>query len=273
MGLCDCCEEASGWSRYHRDLAAWEAICREMAAEERAARSAMAPGCCALSAYWVQQACGLVLETPLRLAYHSICVCGTAACCFCEPCGDSEKEVFGHHVRMIGNYGHLVQLIRYNLCFEPCAPVYLYHPDVSLKRPPKPQPPASARCCDCGPPKCDCDCDCEICCSLLDRHVRSLLCVFSGPHACHPAPCCGPCPCCRWVDHGTPLPLGRELSVLQAVRCAPGCGDRRPASRTRPGRPPLFCATPGSTPPASACRRLRLRVGGGPAPSLGERVR
>ena len=214
---CDCGKRA--WAQYHADLAAWEAICREMAAEEAAARAAMAPGCCALTAYWVQQACGLVFEVPCRLTYHSICVCGTVTCCFCAPCGDGERAVLHHHEQMVSHYAHLIRLLVFNL-LDPCAPIYLYHPDVSLERPPKPRPPCGC----CGPQECVCDdCDPRSCASLLERHLRSLLCVFSGPHACHPAPCCGPCPCCRWEDRGPPQVL-RQLSVLQAARCAPGCG-------------------------------------------------
>ena len=221
----DCCDcgNKRAWAQYHADLAAWEAICREMAAEEAAARAAMAPGCCALTAYWVQQACGLVFEVPCRLTYHSICVCGTVTCCFCAPCGDGERAVLHHHAQMVSHYAHLTRLLVFNL-LDPCAPIYLYHPDVSLERPPKPRPPPNDCCGCCGPQECVCDdCDPWCCASLLQRHLRSLLCVFSGPHACHPAPCCGPCPCCRWEDDGPPRAL-RQLSVLQAARCAPGCG-------------------------------------------------
>ena len=40
--------------------------------------------------------------------------------------------------------------------------------------------------------------------SHVNRHLRSLLCTYSGMHACHPSHCLGPCPCIAWHSQAQP---------------------------------------------------------------------
>ena len=186
--------------RYEEELAEWKAICDEMTAAEKRAVARFRPDKCELCQYWAQQCVGCCVEIPSRLCYHTTCMVGSYVCC--TTCCDEKRSVWRHHATVVQEYWWITKLLMENLCAHPCTPWYVYHAEVGLARPPKPEPPKG--CCDdmCCPPRpqkeCDCDCSCERIVSHVNRHLRSLLCTFSGMHACHPSHCLGPCPCIAW---------------------------------------------------------------------------
>ena len=47
---------------------------------------------------------------------------------------------------------------------------------------------------------------------FVNRRLRSMLCVYSGVHACHPSYCCGPCPC---VHSATASSAGEPQTSVQ----------------------------------------------------------
>eukprot|EP00966_Prymnesium_polylepis_P295096 6814771-Prymnesium_polylepis.1 len=195
------------YAEYEDELKRWQETCAAMAAEEQHARALSSPGCCELSLYWVQQCAALGLELPLRLSYHagtmalaSCCCVPIASLCCSSDCSMRTTALRDHHHELCQQYCSLTHMLANNICQVPSHPWYVYQADVSLQRPPKPQPPPPrSGCCD---DECDCDCkkdcacDCDDVCdgdcaqkiqSLANRHVRSLLCCFSCHHSCHPA--------------------------------------------------------------------------------------
>jgi len=202
----------------------WEKVCAAMAlAETEAARKneEWATSCPVATCYWLQNAASITTEVPIRWLYHSACG-ATFSLCAITTCGKVEpvKDCAAHHVATQSQYCWL----RYFLCTNLKAPCkkenmwYIYKADVRLKRPPPPEGSGlrgygdgnhgGADCCDCYcdkncQPVCVCRCDCESlmrsCLTdlelLLNREIRSLLCLFSCQSSLHPARCCGPAPC------------------------------------------------------------------------------
>jgi hypothetical protein len=217
--------------QFERELAEWHQICREMDDVEAAALAKLAPGCCELTAYYLQQTTGLCCEVPLRITYHASCALGTYCCCW-APYDPAAKQnhrdaLLGHHTAAINTYGLLTRLIVENLCVRPLTPWYIYHADISLIRPPKPNPPTDpCDCCFVCQRSCECQntCSCERAVYLVNRRLRSLLCTFSGCHACHPASVLGPCPCCKWEDARSAPALFRQPSYAKAARYSPDAG-------------------------------------------------
>ena len=203
-------------------LEEWRVLCAAMAAhEERAARTASPDDCCTLSGYCCLQCTGLVFELPFRCCYHAACIASSTGCIWLT-CGAAElpARLFGHHWLTLREYYYLAHMMLTNFQ-NPTNPVYIYKPDVRLRRPPHPnckdgsgRTPGQGDCCCCCTftPTCTGDCThcftpvtvcCETdCCSCMDwfepllyREIRSLLCVFSCLSACHCGRCCGPLPC------------------------------------------------------------------------------
>lgn len=198
-------------------LEEWRLLCAAMTAhEERAARTASPDGCCILSGYCCLQCMGLVLEVPCRGCYHACCLAASTGCVWLTCGAELPASIGGHHALTLQEYYYLAHLIVSNLG-QPFDPVYIYKPDVRLKRPPPPgrtadaaarrAPPAKKDCCTCSctptcdncTPGCTPELECCTCMSwfepLLHREIRSLLCVFSCLSACHCGRCCGPLPC------------------------------------------------------------------------------
>ena len=216
---------ASASSQYELDLKEWEQICAEMAATEAASLATNAPDGADLTSYWAQQCVGLCCELPLRVGYHSTCTAGAFCCCWHPTC-DKEQIVLAHHAFHVQSYWWLTRLLLENLCVRPATPWYVYHAEISLIRPPKPQPPKDwCDDCLCKGPECKCDCglDCDCDCSRMlyhvNRQLRALLCVWSGCHSCHPASVLGPCPCCTW-DSLAEVSPARLPSYAKAASCS-----------------------------------------------------
>ena len=204
----------------------WEQITAAMEYEERAAQRAnerFYASCPCLTLYWVQNAVGLATEIPLRWTYHAAC-CGAFYPCSRYTKAACAEECHAHHAFTAQEYNMLCHAACANLQ-NPCDALVPYIPDVRLTRPPYPLDdgggtestgsgsnclcfpgveclqgtPCQQKCCViyCDTPSCDgcmksCCTDLEL---LINREIRSLLCLFSAHHSCHPGRCCGPAPC------------------------------------------------------------------------------
>lgn len=234
--------DLSAQRNYERELEEWEAICREMSEAETAALAANVPRPCDLAGYWLQQCVGICCEVPLRTSYHAVCTGATYICC-CHACGALHAQpVFAHHVARVSEYWYLAGFLLENLLLRPTTPWYVYYTEVSLIRPPKPEPPPAPSTCNCcsdpckdscgaGECECECDCTCERVLYLVNRQLRSLLCTFSGCHACHPAAVCGPCPCCTWDSTMQPARQHSYMHALRGCSCAEGLVCESSAAR------------------------------------------
>ena len=137
----------SAMRRYEDELAEWRAVCAEMAAAEQAALSTHVPGTCELCCYWTQECAGLVIEVPCRVGAHGVCMAGAFVGCAASPpvppeCAcDPGRAVWRHHASALQEYAWLARLLLENLCVRPQSPWYVYHAEVGLIRPPRPQPP------------------------------------------------------------------------------------------------------------------------------------
>ena len=72
---------AEQWEEYRRRLAEWEETVAAQEAEEAAERYRSHPGPCALTTFWLQQCCGMLVEIPLREVWHGLFVPAAAGCC------------------------------------------------------------------------------------------------------------------------------------------------------------------------------------------------
>jgi hypothetical protein len=208
----------------------WRRTCAAMAlAEQEAAAQdeAQANSCPVATCYWVQNFGSVTTEMPLRWTYHTSCV----LCCYglqALTCGRQKPihDCAQHHVMTQQQYAWLAHFLCNNLAVplacccggeehdaedEPARATTtwnVYKADYRLRRPPQPPAPRSRSddedCCNC---KCSaedcceegcCSCD-DACCGgleqLLNREIRSMLCLFSCASSLHPARCCGPAPC------------------------------------------------------------------------------
>ncbi len=210
-----------------RDLEAavkqWEETCAAMALAEREAaqrQQDLADSCPIYVGYCVQSFVALVTEAPVRYAYHSACCCTCLA--FDMACAGKQPQVHAcaeHHLATQHEYCHLIDLLCTNVRapFTDEVPYFIYLADVRLRRPPPPEGWRSRGdgssgdddegcCCCCGTsadrtrPVCECEESCDCNCMLdlaflLNRELRSLLCIFSCASSLHPGRCCGPAPC------------------------------------------------------------------------------
>ena len=193
----------------------WERTVAAMKLHEREAAIADAEfsrsmRCC----YCMQNGASLVSEAPCRWVYHTSCAClcaGLSAVTCMQP---APSACAAHHVATQHEYAWLLNFLCENVT-RPHTAYWIYKQDVRLKRPPHPRGEQThsdggggkRECCECTD-KCEIRCDptacCEECCScdclgtleqLLNREIRSLLCLFSCLSSLHPARCCGPAPC------------------------------------------------------------------------------
>ena len=152
---------AEQWEEYRRRLAEWEETVAAQEAEEAAERYRSYPGPCALTTFWLQQCCGMLVEIPLREVWHGLFVPAAAGCCLvpgvcmvsfggwtgCLPvascgegCGAFGASLVSHHTFRMEQYALFWQYLLHNLR-TPCEPHYFFSPDVALTRPEKPTPP------------------------------------------------------------------------------------------------------------------------------------
>ena len=182
---------------------AWEQVVAAMSYEEGvaiAAEKTWSSSRPALSIYWAQNCVGCTAELPFRIVFHSCCA-GTWMCCLAiQPSNGAIGECATHHVATASQYQGLANLLVHNL-LHPDQPHWIYRTDTRLKRPPDPRPTPAGNgmhqgddnccacqgCCRCTPDACDACCmELDL---LLNRELRSLLCIFSCASALHPGRC------------------------------------------------------------------------------------
>jgi len=170
-------------------------------AEEERSRLRLEPLGCCTGLYWMQAVVALCTELPLRVIYHSCCLCGASSCvtplsfaCACAELVACSLATIAHHNSMLELYDSLAALL-IESALSPCEPHSFWVPEVTLIRPVPPPEPASADCCGvcCGGFNCACCDESERVKVHALRTLRSLLCLLGGVEACHPAMVCGPC--------------------------------------------------------------------------------
>lgn len=228
---------SEAWKTYNNELKEWEETCKAMEAWElEKMKRIESPGCCCLSIYWCQMV-GSYCELPSRLLHHLCCFALTFPCA--RAAGDDTLLALHNaaHAAFLQIYAWLSSLLLHNIT-SPCEPLYAYWDDVSLERPPKPQPPvgydtkgnehaekAESNCC------CGCCAVCEGCLKRVPQHsnrlFRSAFCSLSCHHSCHPALVCGPlctepgcCICCegwqsRWDRWDREATLAKEKRTAE----------------------------------------------------------
>ena len=192
----------------------WREICAAMDLEEKRAAKAdeeRLGSCPIVCLFWGQNIVGLLIESPLRILYHSGCGVGWLLCyppCFlCMPPPSLAERCVHHHWNTTSQYWWLTSVLWSNV-IDPRFVTVMYMDDYRLTRPPRPALAWSddpwhkngGDCCNpcskdcCNPFFCFDECDCTDCCLFTMRGMRSLLCIFSCASSLHLGRCCGPPP-------------------------------------------------------------------------------
>ena len=211
---------AAAAAPYKDEVRAWRELCAAMDLEEAALQKAnqeRLESCPVMCFFWGQNIVGLLVESPVRTAYHGTCSFGW---CIVTPCflwkPDSlAQRCAAHHSSTANEYCFVLQHVLLDNVLNPRT-VSLYTEDCTLNRPPRParawpdtisnRQDSSCSCCNDGCCACGssgkekncCGDECRSCCTdltfLMMREAKSLLCVFSCLSSLHPGRCCGPAP-------------------------------------------------------------------------------
>ena len=207
---------AAAKALFKNDVRVWREICAAMDLEEQRLQKEnreRLESCPYLCLFWWQNLAGLVIESPIRTAYHTTCSFGWVLFipCFLWQRDSLPERCAGHHYATAHEYYFFLQHVLCSNVRDPRS-ASLYIEDYRLNRPPRPSlawnddkghvDPGGCCTCTCrttdGDKCCHDDKCCDECCAdlglLLIREAKSLLCIFSCASSLHPGRCCGPPP-------------------------------------------------------------------------------